>query len=424
MVLAAALGDDELTSAIGGTAVATPRASTVSAVDVPAMFLGEIAVEGFRGIAGHARLGLRPGPGLTLVVGRNGSGKSSFAEAAELALTGTASRWEKRSKVWEEGWACLHHDGPRTIELRLLTEGVAGETVVRRQWAAGDPLNKGTAIAQAPGDTQKELASLGLGSALSTWRPFLSYNELGGLLDEGPSRLYDAISAVLGLEEWVETGARLTQAVKGLTTSMRSAKTEADRLRTLVSNSDDERAKAAVVALRARKPWDLDALEALATGAIPPRAELAALEGVAALRSVDLDATDTCVAALRQAIEVTDALVGTDADRARELADLLEQALTVHGHAASATCPVCATPEALGGTWVTRTTAEVGRLRAEASAVSAARVELRSSVRRCARAACRTPGPLVDIGAGRGYGTGVRVMATLVRRSRRRFRPR
>jgi DNA repair exonuclease SbcCD ATPase subunit len=28
------------------------------------------------------------GPGLTLVVGRNGSGKSSFAEALELLLTG------------------------------------------------------------------------------------------------------------------------------------------------------------------------------------------------------------------------------------------------------------------------------------------------------------------------------------------------
>ncbi len=33
-------------------------------------------------------LQLDPGPGLTLVTGRNGSGKSSFAEAAEFVLTG------------------------------------------------------------------------------------------------------------------------------------------------------------------------------------------------------------------------------------------------------------------------------------------------------------------------------------------------
>ena len=45
---------------------------------------------------------------LTLVVGRNGSGKSSFAEAAELALTGVTRRWEGRAAVWREGWRNLH----------------------------------------------------------------------------------------------------------------------------------------------------------------------------------------------------------------------------------------------------------------------------------------------------------------------------
>ena len=40
--------------------------------------------------------------------------------------------------------------------------------------------------------------------ALVTFRPFLSYNELGSLLDEGPSKLYDALSSILGLEDLVE----------------------------------------------------------------------------------------------------------------------------------------------------------------------------------------------------------------------------
>ena len=54
-------------------------------------------------------LELEPTAGLTLVVGRNGSGKSSFAEGIEILLTGTNSRWARRSRIWKEGWRNLHH---------------------------------------------------------------------------------------------------------------------------------------------------------------------------------------------------------------------------------------------------------------------------------------------------------------------------
>src|SRR5690606_17972363 len=46
------------------------------------MFVRSITVNGFRGIGQQARLPIQPSLGLTLVVGRNGCGKSSFAEAA------------------------------------------------------------------------------------------------------------------------------------------------------------------------------------------------------------------------------------------------------------------------------------------------------------------------------------------------------
>ena len=49
-----------------------------------------------------------------------------------------------------------------------------------------------------------DLESLGWSAALRTHRPFLSYNELGSLLDEGPSKLYDALSSILGLEDVVQ----------------------------------------------------------------------------------------------------------------------------------------------------------------------------------------------------------------------------
>lgn len=60
-------------------------------------YLKAITVEGFRGIGPAITLPLQPGAGLTLVTGRNGSGKSSFAEAAELALTGDSKRWADRT---------------------------------------------------------------------------------------------------------------------------------------------------------------------------------------------------------------------------------------------------------------------------------------------------------------------------------------
>ena len=81
-------------------------------------FLRRITAQGFRGIGPEATLDLTPGPGLTLVVGRNGSGKSSFAEGLELLLTGDTYRWSQRSKVWRDGWRNLHHPGagpPRRV---------------------------------------------------------------------------------------------------------------------------------------------------------------------------------------------------------------------------------------------------------------------------------------------------------------------
>jgi recombinational DNA repair ATPase RecF len=72
-------------------------------------YLRSITVEGFRGVGRPARLDLVPGPGLTLVIGRNGSGKSSFAEALEQLLTGETFRWAHRTKEWQGGWRNLHH---------------------------------------------------------------------------------------------------------------------------------------------------------------------------------------------------------------------------------------------------------------------------------------------------------------------------
>ena len=79
-------------------------------------YLKTITVEGFRGIGQKATLDLPPGPGLTLVVGRNGSGKSSFAEALELLLTGDTYRWAnaRRGLAAKAGATCTTSPRPST----------------------------------------------------------------------------------------------------------------------------------------------------------------------------------------------------------------------------------------------------------------------------------------------------------------------
>ncbi|HET9051227.1 MAG TPA: AAA family ATPase, partial [Candidatus Dormibacteraeota bacterium] len=97
IVLAACEGRDALDALLAGTARPRTAASTPATPPAAGVHLASIGVEGFRGIGERVTLSLSPYPSLTLVVGRNGSGKSSFAEALELLLTGTNRRWEGRS---------------------------------------------------------------------------------------------------------------------------------------------------------------------------------------------------------------------------------------------------------------------------------------------------------------------------------------
>ncbi len=97
LVLGALEGQQSLDAALAQpgarpTTAAPPTSATPSGPPRVA-YLRSISAEGFRGIGARQTLELVPGPGLTLVVGRNGSGKSSFAEALELLLTGDTWRW-------------------------------------------------------------------------------------------------------------------------------------------------------------------------------------------------------------------------------------------------------------------------------------------------------------------------------------------
>ena len=59
---------------------------------------------------------------------------------------------------------------------------------------------------QPHGEPTTDLSFLGWDDAIATYRPFLSYSELGSMFDEGPTKLHDAVSAVLGLDELTDGG--------------------------------------------------------------------------------------------------------------------------------------------------------------------------------------------------------------------------
>jgi len=119
VVLAAFEDEAAIAEALGGQAPpAKPSAREITPVEEPVgAFLKSISVCGFRGIGSRVELELHPTAGLTVVAGRNGSGKSSFSEALEFAITGNTYRWS----------------GKKSPSLRLLSRGRQQFTKASRQ---------------------------------------------------------------------------------------------------------------------------------------------------------------------------------------------------------------------------------------------------------------------------------------------------
>ena len=278
------------------------------------------------------------------MVGRNGSGKSSFAEGAEVLLTGTSLRWEGRTKAWKLGWRNLHQAETASVSAELLVEG-EGPLVASRTWTADADLGAGVVTAKAKGGKAQPLDTLGWAGALATFRPFLSYNELGSLLEDGPSALYDALSTVLGLEEFVVVQTRLADARKERQARITACKAGATTLASAAEQVELAHPKEAravrLAALLKAKTWDLPALRALAEGGgDATRDVLDGLKRLAALTPPNVQAVQEAVTRLRQSAAQLAATHGTDAARSLARAQLLAQALAFHAAARRARAPL------------------------------------------------------------------------------------
>jgi recombinational DNA repair ATPase RecF len=375
LVLAAFEGPDALADLLDQGAAAEPHTPETRPTPgpAPAAYLRSIAVEGFRGVGPRSTLELKPGPGLTLVVGRNGSGKSSFAEGLELLLTGDSKRWEGRATVWREGWRNLHHE-PARLEAELSLEGEPGPCKVWRHWSEGQDLGDATAEAQIQGKAKGILDALGWEEPLQSHRPFLSYNELGSMLDEGPSKLHDALHRILGLDTLAEAQTVLKDARSVREKALKEAEAQKEVLEQEAQGLDDERARRVVEALQT-KDWDLEAIHATLSGegdAREPTSLLDTLRRIASLEVPDASQLLAVAEELRAAARGAKAAADTLTEHSRDLADVLDHALRFHEKHGDGACPLCGREGALDEHWHHDQAARVKQLRDEASELEAA----------------------------------------------------
>ena len=362
-------------------------------------YLRSISVSGFRGIGGTARLELEPGPGLTVIVGRNGSGKSSFAEGIEVLLTGGLKRWQDAgTTAWSDSWRNLHEPSEPRLSAEMLLEG-AGKATVERTWPAGARWSQSEADVQVAGEKRSDLTRLGWQDDLVTYRPFLSHAELEAFLGS-PSKLFDLLATVLGLEDLDTVDKLLNAARKSREDGVKAANASLPALLSRLSGLADERASACVTALTP-KTRDLAQALAIATGspAAQPDGDVGRLRALSQLTLPAEDRVDDAVGALRAAADELTKAAASEAGQARALADLLKAAVDHFSAHGPGPCPVCGRT-ALDEHWRDDAQQEIGRLTTLAAEADAAHSAGAAALKQASDLVQPVPGILNSPGVG------------------------
>jgi energy-coupling factor transporter ATP-binding protein EcfA2 len=332
---------------------------------------------------------------LIVIAGRNGSGKSTLAEALELALTGRNSRWDnKKGKgvVWSQTWRNLHAGDPAEIRIGIAEEG-SGTTTIGVDWPSGDDVevDEKKSWIQRSGQKREDPEALGWDAALEMYRPLLSYEELGHILEGTPSHFYDQLHRLLGLEQLTEAMQHLEAEVKQLRKPGAELKRVRDELKPFLESHSDPRAATALAQVKKSKP-DPDAVRPLVTDhtatATPP-----AWRQAAALLTPSTDEVSPKLKALREAsVSERDEARTSDA-LASDRAQLLEQGLEFHDEHGDQQCPVCG-QGSLNERWALAARAALERELTASSALKAARAavdQARSAVMTLVRSVAAPP---------------------------------
>lgn len=392
LVLAACEGRQALEGVLGGTVHSRAElAAETPPGNLPAIaYLRSMTVEGFRGIGPVRRLELTPGPGLTLVMGRNGSGKSSFAEGFEILLTASNWRWRERSSVWRQGWRNLHHPSPTSITGEFAIEGQPAATTIIRRWADGAPLED-SQVSVKSGTRGMTFSDLGWAGALETYRPILSYNELGSMFDAGPTALHDRLASILGLGELEEAQQLLKDARLPRDKALAAAKKRLMPLLDRLATTDDARARSAHAALSGRR-WDLAAAaKALETATDAEHGGVGLLRSLAGLKSPTVEDVLSVTQRITAVVSARAAVSGTEVDKASLTSSLLRQAMAFHDAHGDGDCPVCGRASALDAAWHQQADTRAMELEAMAGRVRALEREERIVLDRVAQMLIEPP---------------------------------
>lgn len=396
VVLAALEGPDLLDEVLGGAELSAQQTNQLTATDPDAApvgaYLASITVEGFRGIGPKVTVALRPGPGLTVIAGRNGSGKSTLAEALELALTGRNSRWDNKTDIWSSAWRNLHAGNPSQIRIGITEEG-SGTTTIGVDWPAGEDVDVAakTTWIQRDGRPRESIQALGWGAALEMYRPLLSYDELGHILEGTPSHFHDQLHRLLGLEQLTEATQRLDAAAKQLKRPGVELKQSRDTLKPLLEQHADPRAATALGQVKKTRP-DVTILRPLITDAAAA-AIPAAWTQAAGLASPTAEDVEPLLTALRAATLNEQAETRSSHALADDRARLLAQGIEFHEQHGDQQCPLCG-EGSLDGTWAAAAREALARELAVAGALKAAREatsQARTAVVNLVRAVARPP---------------------------------
>ncbi|WP_245673745.1 AAA family ATPase, partial [Nocardia lijiangensis] len=330
----------DVAHAVLGALGAVDSRDRATEFDDSGIFLRAIRVRGFRGIGPEVTLQVPPGPGLTLVVGRNGSGKSSFAEAAELALTGGNRRWEGRSAAWREGWRNLHDGETARIELELLAGGADPELIIAKEWSPTADLTEAQWTERRKDGAPADFDARRWASVLELYRPFLSYSELGTLVDGKPSDLFDALHQLLGLDELTLAQERIRARRLELERAARDSRLERLELLAAMETLADDRAARMATLLRPAQP-DLTAVGRDMLGRTDGADGPAGLRAIVRL-ALPTEAEVDAVATRLEACAVTLARDSTaDAEADLRVLGLLRRAREHAAASGDCACPVC-----------------------------------------------------------------------------------
>src|SRR5690606_11945184 len=139
------------------------------------------------------------------------------------------------------------------------------------------------------------VAALGWERPMTLFRPFLSYAELGRLLDGKPSERYDSLHSVLGLDRLADIERRLKDISRDSDQERRRAQAALPQLREALTDHPDPRA-GRIAALLDEPTPDLDRIDEIATAETDEGDDTAALRTVEAITLPDRERAPGAVA--------------------------------------------------------------------------------------------------------------------------------